>query len=382
MRFSAHRYLRTALFNDIADKLIILSGPRQAGKTTLCKSLGVDHVYLNYDLDEHRKQIRGRNWNRACEYLILAELHKMPKWKTWLKGLTDDPALKQKIIVSGSARLDTWRKSGDSLAGRFFGYRLHPFDIKEICREFPDRDVEKILDGMLTHGNFPEPYLKGTSQFYNKWRRSHIDIILRQDLLDLEQVRDLKGIELLIDLLRERIGLPLSANSLAHDLRKDNKTIERWLTILENLFVVFRIRPYHRNLTKVLVKAPKLYFFDTAKVMGDEGAKLENLVACALLKEIDYCNDAIGIELSLHYIRKKSGEEVDFLITKDRKPWRLIEVKHGDSNFSPHLLKFAEFLGLKGGIQLVRQAERERTIPGEFQVLRTANWLKSFDFSS
>jgi predicted AAA+ superfamily ATPase len=378
---SAERYLSPIIRGDAESKMIILSGPRQAGKTTLCRQLSQSHEYLNFDIDRHRKIIRERSWNREQQYLILDELHKMPKWKGWLKGLADDEEESQRMVVTGSARLETFKKTGDSLAGRFFQYRLHPFDLKEICNFDHKSAREAILERMLTCGNFPEPYLKGSRAFYNKWRTTHLDIILRQDLLDLENVRDIKGIELLIDLLRERVGSPLSANSLARDLQKDHKTIQHWLQILENLYVIFIVRPYHRNVARAILKEPKIYFFDTAQPEGDEGVCFENLVACALFKEVQYCTDALGIRLELHYVRTKDGKEVDFLITRDKHPWLLIEAKLSDDQISPNLSFFAKMLGTKHQLQINRSAEREKTLRGGFELRLAHDYLAKLDLS-
>lgn len=361
--------------------MIILSGPRQAGKTTLSRQLSASHEYLNYDIDRHRKIIRERSWSRREPYLILDELHKMPKWKNWLKGLADDEEERQRIVVTGSARLETFRKTGDSLAGRFFQYRLHPFDLKEICTFDKKTSRETIVDRMLTCGNFPEPYLKGTTAFYNKWRTAHLDIILRQDLLDLENVRDIKGIELLIDLLRERVGSPLSANSLARDLQKDHKTIQHWLQILENLYVIFVVRPYHRNVARAILKEPKIYFFDAAQVEGNDGVRFENLVACALFKEVQYCTDALGLRLDLHYVRTKDGKEVDFIITRDKQPWLLVEAKLSDEQISPNLAFFAKMLGTKRQLQINRRAAREQSLRGGFELRRAGDFLATLDLS-
>ncbi len=376
------RYLTEIIRTDAASKMVILAGPRQAGKTTLCRHLDADHEYLNFDVDRHRKIMRERTWDRSKKYLIFDELHKMPKWKNWLKGIIDDDEENQRILVTGSARLETFRKTGDSLAGRFFQYRLHPFDLKEISTWEKKTPGDEIITRMLTCGNFPEPYLKGSLAFYNKWKTAHIDIILRQDLIDLEPVRDLKGVELLIDLLRERVGSPLSANSLARDLQKDHKTIQHWLTILENLYVIFTVRPYHRNVARAILKEPKIYFFDTAQVEGDDGVKFENLVACALFKEVQYCTDALGQKLDLHYVRNKDGKEVDFLVTRDKKPERLIETKLGDENISPHLKTFAAMLGTKLNTQVNRTAAREQTLRGGFELRRAADWLARLDLSA
>jgi len=134
------------------------------------------------------------------------------------------------------------------MAGRFFQYRLHPLDLKEIRTLLKPESLDTALTTLMEIGGFPEPYLKDSKRLYNRWKRSHLDIILRQDLLDLENVRQISSIETLIQLLRKRVGSPLSYKSLAEDLQCSDKTVKRWLTMLETMYVIFRITPYHKNI--------------------------------------------------------------------------------------------------------------------------------------
>ena len=155
---------------------------------------------------------------------------------------------------------------GDPLAGRFFEFRLHPLDLKEIKRGLGADNLEKKLDRLLTVGGFPESYFETDESYYNRWKRSHLDIILKQDLIDLENVHQIISIETLIQLLKKKVGSPISYNSLAEDLQCSDKTIKRWLTILETLYVVFRVPPFHRNISRSILKAPKYYFYDTGRL--------------------------------------------------------------------------------------------------------------------
>ncbi len=278
------RYLKKYILNDLKKKIVLLTGPRQSGKTTLAQMLSNNFDYLNFDNPEHRLGIFERSWDRSRELIIFDELHKLKNWKSWLKGIYDTENIPPRIIVTGSAKLDTYRKVGDSLAGRFFQFRLHPLDLKEIKTIIKPVKIKAALEQLLDVGGFPEPYLEGNARFYNRWKRSHLDIILKQDLVDLENVQQITSIETLIQLLRKRVGSPVSYNSLARDLQCSDKTVKRWLTILENMYVIFKVGPFHRNIARSILKAPKYYFYDTGQVIGDSGIKLENLTACALLK--------------------------------------------------------------------------------------------------
>jgi len=373
------RYLAQYIRADLGRKIILLTGPRQVGKTTLAKMLADDFDYLNFDNPEHRLQLLERSWDRKKKLVIFDELHKLKNWKSWLKGIYDTEGIPPALVVTGSAKLDTYRKVGDSLAGRFFQFRLHPLDIKEsiTCGEL--LSAEAALDRLLEVGGFPEPWLEGDSKYYRRWKRSHLDIILRQDLLDLENVRQITAIETLIQLLRKRVGSPLSYSSLARDLETSDKTIKRWLTILENMYVIFRITPYHRNVARSLLKKPKFYFYDTGQVIGDMGIRLENAVACALLKEIQFREDCYGTEMGLYYLQTKNGQEIDFFITRDDEPNIMLEVKWADNALSRNFKIFSRFFPHAKQVQLVRNLAREKTFPGGAEIRWAHAWLSSLN---
>jgi hypothetical protein len=354
------RYLEKHIQKDLKQKIVLLSGPRQVGKTTLSRQLTPAHVYLNYDASSDRKTIHAQQWDRDSELVIFDELHKMKKWKSWIKGLYDTEGISPSLLVTGSARLDTYRKGGDSLAGRFFYYRLHPLTVKEICACLGE-EPQTALDKLIKFGGFPEPYLKGSETFAKRFRRIHSDTIVREDLLDLENVRDIKAIEILIDLLRGRVGSTTSYTSLANDLQVSIHTVKHWLQILENLYIIFPVRPYHTNVARSLLKESKYYFYDTGAVEGDLGAKLENTVACALLRDLHLIEDTTGSRVALHYLRDREKHEVDFLPVVDNKPLCMIEVKVGDENFSPSLFRFHSRLKTAIPLQVVYGLKRKKT---------------------
>ncbi|MBE7411896.1 MAG: ATP-binding protein [Leptospiraceae bacterium] len=374
------RYISEFIQKDLSSKFVILSGPRQSGKTTLSKNLSLTSEYINYDLKEHRKILLEKSWDRKNKIIIFDEIHKMKNWKSFLKGIYDTEGINPGILVTGSARLDTYRKSGDSLAGRYFAYRLHPLDIKELYKFSNEKDENKILEKLLTVGGFPEPYLNGKIEYYRRWKKTHQDIIIRQDLLDLEKVRDISSIETLIELMRERVGSSISYTSLSEDLQYSSKTIKHWLQILENLYVIFKIKPYHKNIARALLKEPKYYFFDTGQVSGDEGVKLENVVACAILKELHYMEDVKGTSTNLYYLRSKEKKEIDFLIEIDKKITTLIEVKLSETNLSPNFRAFSRYFPQAKKIQLVKNLDREKTFPDGCEIRYVAKWLKTMKF--
>ncbi len=375
---SMRRYLEKYIKEDLVSKIVMLTGPRQTGKTTLSKMVTSDYDYFNLDNPEHRLNLIERSWDRSKELVIFDELHKMTKWKSWLKGVWDTEEKPPSILVTGSAKLDTYKKVGDSLAGRFFQYRLHPLDLKEIHQILQPESTQEALEQLMELGGFPEPFLKGSKAFYNKWKRSHLDIIVKQDLIDLENVRGISSVETLIQLLRKRVGSPLSYSSLARDLNCSDKTVKRWLTMLENMYIIFRIVPYHRNIGRSILKSPKIYFYDTGQVIGDSGIKLENLVACALLKEVHFLQDCLGEDVDLHFLRTKDGREVDFLIMKNDKPFMLLEVKLSDDSPSKSMKFFSSNFPRMKKIQIVKELKREKTFPDGLEIRQAHNWLSSF----
>ncbi len=373
------RTLEKHIVRDMPQKIILLSGPRQSGKTTLAKMLNKSFDYLNFDNSEHRLAFNEKTWDRNKKLVVFDELHKMKNWKTWLKGIYDTEGLKPHIVVTGSARLDLHRKAGDSLAGRFFAYRLHPLDMKEIEKQLKPKNITQVMNMLLEVGGFPEPYLKGSSKYYKRWKKTHLDIILKQDLIDLENVREITSIETLIQLLRKSVGSTISYSSLARDLQCSDKTVKKWITLLENMYVIFKVLPFHKNVARAVLKAPKIYFYDTGQVLGNRGTKLENLVACALLKELHFRQDCIGEESKLHFLRTKDGEEIDFLLVINEKPHMMIEVKLSDEKPSSSFRFFKKTFKNIPKIQLVQEIKREKTYPNGTQIRKADLWLTKID---
>ncbi|EKD26242.1 MAG: hypothetical protein ACD_79C01302G0023, partial [uncultured bacterium] len=323
------RRIEELVKKDLKEKIVFISGPRQVGKTTLSKQLNLKYDYLNYDSGEDRRIILKQEWNRKTDLVIFDEIHKMKKWKTWIKGVYDTEGVKPAILVTGSARLDVYRKGGDSLTGRYFSYRLHPLTVREASSFMESKEA---LNRILKVGGFPELFLKNDTTYAKRWRRKHLDNILREDLIDLEKLRDIKSMEILLDILRERVGSLISYASIARDLQVSIHTVKHWLEVLENLYVIFPVRPYHKNIARSLLKESKYYFYDTGAVKDDEGARLENAVACSLLGELHYHEDTTGDKVELNFIRDKEKREVDFLVSINKTPKFLVEVKTSDEN--------------------------------------------------
>lgn len=359
-------------------KIVLLMGPRQVGKTTLAKSLCENRAYYNYDIKKDLRVFRDQEWDRSKELVIFDELHKMKKWKLWLKGLYDEGAFEeQKVLVTGSARLDIAKKMGDSLAGRFFSFRLNPLDLKELKGHGAAEENYKKL---LSLGGFPDPFFEGAEKYSKIWRRTHLDLILRQDLITLEGLRDIEGLELLVQILSERVGSPISINSIAEDLQRDDKTIKKWLQILENFYVIFQVPPKAKNIARGIKKSSKYYFYDIGRVEADESAKLENLVALSLKKELEFLADTQGQRGNLFYARTKDGKEIDFLVERSSHTSPLlIEVKLSDTAVSKNFAHFKRFFPKAHCVQLVRNHSRDFTSKDGVQVRNVISYLENLD---
>lgn len=375
------RNLKKYILKDLPSKIVLVTGPRQCGKTTMAKQLYKSEIdYLNYDSEEDRLILQKKSWNRKSKLIIFDELHKKREWKRWLKGIYDTEGIPPEILVTGSAKLDTYRKVGDSLAGRYFQFRLHPLDLKEINQQlnFP---IEEAFDRLWECSGFPEPFLSADPNFYRRWRRSHLDIILRQDLIDIYAVRDIQSIETLVALLKDRVGSTVSYANLARDLERDAKTIKRWLELLENLYIIFKVSPYHKNVARSLLKEPKYYFYDHTYADDVSGARLENLVACSINKELNFLEDTAGIHAKLHFLRTRDGKEIDFLVCLDEKPSHLIEVKVSNSEPTKAFEHFSKIFPEAKKVQLVKNLKREQTYPNKLEIRSVLSWLKEINLA-
>ncbi len=337
------RYLQNVVAGALNRKMVFVGGPRQVGKTTFALGfLGADAdethpAYLNWDHPAARSALRRAELPPREPLLLFDEIHKYGRWRNLIKGVFDTERSRRRILVTGSARLDYYRKGGDSLAGRYRYFRLHPFSLRELSPTPSPAD----LNALLRFGGFPEPLFARNETDHRIWQRDRISRVVREDLRDLEQVRDISLIEQLVDLLPAKVGSPLSIKSLREDLQIDHKTAERWLQILENLYVCFRIPPYGSPRVRAVKKEQKLFLWDWSSV-EDEGPRFENLVASQLLKYCHWVEDTEGYSMELRYLRDTDKREVDFVVLKNRRPLFAVECKTGDRTLSSAVRYFAE----------------------------------------
>ena len=348
------RYIKNSVLQDLKRKMVFIGGPRQVGKTTLLKHILEESYssgrYFTWDFDEDRQNILSKKWHHDDKLVIFDELHKYPKWKNWIKGIYDTNENKTNFLVTGSARLDVYRRGGDSLLGRYHFWRLYPFGLDEYPKGITAKDALKRL---MTVGGFPEPFLDGDEREARRWRKERFDRVLREDIRDLEYIRNISLLDLFVAQLRRRVGGLVVMSNLAGEIQVSPKTAANWLDVLERMYLIFAVRPYTKNLPRAIIKPPKVYFFDNGDVIGDHGAVFENLVATHLLKRIHFLEDKEGFRYELRYVRDKEGREVDFVIIKEGNVEELIEVKYSDDKISSHLKYYAEKLNPKKATQIV-----------------------------
>jgi uncharacterized protein len=376
------RYLYSHILEDLKKKMVFITGPRQIGKTYLAKQVMEEFnkpQYLNYDNINDHRIIKNMSWAQNTDFIVFDEIHKMKDWKNYIKGVYDSKQSHQSILVTGSARLDTFRQTGDSLAGRYLHLRLNPMSVKEVSGRTPSHyDSVELLNNF---GGFPEPMMSAINLENEKavvesarWRNQYFTDVIREDILDFSRINEIGTMKILIQQLRSRVGSPLSYNALAEDLQVSPNTIKKYVQILESLYIIFLIHPFHKNIARSILKMPKVYFYDTAYIEGDPGNRLENTVAVSLLKYVQYLNDVKGENIHLHYLKTKENKEVDFVIVRNGKPVQFLEVKYSDKELSPSLNYFAVRFKSIEAIQLVHNLHQNETING-INITKAGEWL-------
>ena len=308
------------------------------GKTTLARQIiSKKESYFNWDNFEHRHLIIRKHLPTYLDKIIFDEIHKFGKWRDFIKGFYDTYGDKIRIIITGSARLDHFKKGGDSLFGRYHYFRLHPFSLRELNKKPKSSDV----DILLNLGGFPEPVLSGSKKSYRRWSLERLNRVVYTDINDLENIKEISSIEVLIHSLNERIASVLSVESLRKDLQVSHNTVSRWLDILQTLYVCYRISPLTGSMIRSVKKEKKLYFWDWAQAT-QPGPRFENMVASQLLKYCHFMEDTEGYKMDLQYLRDRDGREIDFVVLKDRKPLFAVECKISEGNLSKNIKYFKE----------------------------------------
>jgi predicted AAA+ superfamily ATPase len=372
------RYLTKYILKDLSEKMVFVGGPRQVGKTTLAREFVAtyfrDSCYFNWDNRDDRRKIMRAEWPGNAKLIILDEIHKYKKWKSFVKGEYDTLKDKYRFMITGSARLDIYRKGGDSMQGRYYYYRLHPFSLAELTGkpslpsvfgEIPISSQSK-KDAFLAldkFGGFPEPFIKQNARTLRRWHNERNSRLFREDIRDIQQIRDIASMQLLGDMLPERVGALLSVNSLREDLEVSHRAVSNWLNILESFYYCFRIYPHVGKNYRSLKKDSKLYLWDWSEIK-DEAVRFENCVASHLLKFVHFLQDYEGYKINLSYLRNVDKKEVDFLVNVDGKPWFSVEAKTNGTDISPSLHYFREKLRIPFSYQVVKKSGIDRLTKG------------------
>ncbi len=402
------RLMYSALWEQLSSEkqMVFISGPRQTGKTTFAKEIAKsfkNSIYYNWDIISNKKMLIENptffeNLNRIDEstpLVIFDEIHKYKNWKNYLKGIYDQFCFDYKFLVSGSGRLDLYQKGGDSLAGRYFMFHLFPFTVAELSenrRTFPEfvkspiagfdindkKTTAKIWQSLYNVGGFPEPFVKGTKAFWTLWSGNYVHQIVYEDIRNMSDIKNVDSIEILFSLLPSKIGSPLSLNNIAGDLQVSFDSVKSWLTLFDIFYLTFRLSPWTAKISRALSKEKKIYLFNYPEI-DNEGDRFENMVALELIRAIYNWNEYGHGRFSLHYIRNKERDEVDFLITEHNKPFLLVEAKFSDCSPTKSLLNFQNALDIPA-VQVVNKENIFKYINNGRQkilIITAHQWLSS-----
>jgi predicted AAA+ superfamily ATPase len=283
------------------------------------------------------------------------------------------------------------------LAGRYFLFHLFPVSLRELVTpvrdtgrlmQKPEKDgisfVEKSigepryrqdeLDLLLKFSGFPEPLSEAKENLYKMWQNNYLDAVLKEDLRDISGVRNLENVAKLFTILPTKIGSPLSINSLINDVEVSYPAIKNYLYLLELGYLVFKISPYARKITRSIKKEKKYYFFDWTRV-EDLSFRFENYVAFELFNLITFWEDNGLGNFELYFVRNRNGQETDFLITKDNIPWLIFEAKLNNENMASHNIRHAEALGNIPLVQVVYKNNTARKISKNIFVISASRFF-------
>ncbi len=383
-----NRYLTDNIINDLKNKMVFVGGARQVGKTTLAKDIIAEqfnsNFYYNWDFSPDRRKIISNELPGEPSLLIFDEIHKYKKWKTLVKGIYDTFKQKHKIIVTGSARLNIFRKGGDSLQGRYHYYTLHPFTLAEVENirnkwqpfeeiNFPTSYYKSSLESLLNFGGFPEPLLSQDFKTLRRWHNEKLERLFKEDIRDVENIRDINNMKLLGDLLSSKAASLLSINNLCEDLEVSHRAVTNWLNILEAFYYIFRVYPFTSKKIRSIKKESKLYLIDWSEI-EEEGSRFENMIASHLLKFVQFLYESEGYKADLFYLRNVDKKEVDFLVTINNKPWFSVETKLNDKKPSPNIIYFKERLKIPFNYQVIRE-ENTDILKDGIRVISSSKFL-------
>ncbi len=373
------RSIKNQVVKDLGQKVVFLAGPRRSGKTTFVKNLfsyfnitesDARSRYLNWDSAEDREMILKHTLPTASGLIVLDEINKYPGWRNLLNGFYDKGGEDLKLLITGSAKLDCYKRGGDFLQGKYHYIRLHPLSLVELPSQTADD-----LTNLLTYGGFPEPFFLASETETKHWSRDNRLRLLKEDLLNLEQVSKISLVEQLMIRLPALVGNPLSLNGLREYFQISHQTVSRWLLMLENVYDIFRIHPFGAPSIRAIKTEDKHYHFDWTQV-SDAEPRFENLVACHLLKWCHFLQDTEGLDIELRYFRDLDKREVDFVILKNQKPEFFIECKLSSKEISPSLRYLSKKFPLVKAIQLCLDQDVDVITKKNIRLCHAATFLR------
>ncbi len=394
--------------------MVFLAGPRQVGKTMLAKNWlekkGCSSLYFNWDDISTRQafvnnsrffESPARSLGIRDPWIVFDEIHKRSRWRDILKGAYDVFGEEFRFLVTGSARLDLFRRSGDSLAGRYNLFHMMPLSIAEtinlqkgpfflaeeslaqLIKSFEEQisrpvssSVEETYQHLWRYGPFPEPFLKQNERFSRKWHQDYLSLVAGEELKGISKVVEIDKVENLLFLMPSRIMAPLSMANLARELEVAHTTVKVWLEQLRRLYLLFPVTPWAKRVARSLRREKKWYFLDWYYVTEESG-RLENMVAtylyraCLALTDMGYGN------YRLHYLRTLDKQEIDFIVEADNKPILAVEVKLNEIQLSRTLQNRQKwFPGTPTlGVQVVNRREVLQKYPDNTWVISAERFL-------
>jgi len=394
--------------NLIGRHMVFLAGPRQVGKTMLARQWldksNSKPLYFNWDdIKTRQTYLADSRFFESCArtlgihdpWIVFDEIHKRSHWRDILKGVYDLFKDDFRFLITGSARLDMFRRSGDSLVGRYNLFHLMPLNISEVIGKtdqncfLKEKDPEKLAENfrkkitdptgqdvidaykcLRQYGPFPEPFLKQNQRFSRKWHQDYQTLIIRQDLRDISRVLELDKVENLLFLLPSRIMSPLSMANIARELEVAHTTVKSWLEQLKRLYLIFPVTTWSKNVVRGLKKEKKWYFLDW-NYASKGAACLENMTATYLYRACLALEDMGYGRYSLHYLRTLDKKEIDFIIVRNNNPVMAVEVKSGDTSLSRQLVNRRKWLPDHStlGVQVVDKRHELKKYPDNTWVI-------------
>ena len=340
--------------------VVTMTGPRQSGKTTLCRKVFPEMAYVNLEAPDERQFALDdpRGFLHAHrDGAILDEIQRTPELLSYLQPMVDDDPRLGRFILTGSQQLNVREALSQSLAGRTGLLTLLPFDWAEI-RPYIDRTN---VDSLILHGFYPRLHHMRINP--TQAMADYFETYVQRDIRQLINIRHADLFERFVRLCAGRIGQLLNLQSLGNETGVSHTTAREWISLLEASYIIFQLPPWHANISKRLIKRPKIYFWDVglaSYLLGLEnekqvsrdplrGSLFENLVIAEMFKRCYHH----GRRPRLSFYRDSSGNEVDLIVERGRK-LALLEIKSGQTvtrDYFQGLNRFAKVAGdrIRGG---------------------------------